>query len=509
MSDNVSKSSRIKITDANHARSEIGKGSAWMITMRWVVRLIGVFSTIILARLLTPEDFGVVAIAMLIISLIELFADAGITLAVIRHTEDSRELYDSAWTLSIIIGALLTVVILLASPLTIEFFEEPRSFWIILVLAFRPLITGFQNIGILTFRKELNFRKDFKFGVIRKLSFFVPTIIAAVVLQSYWALVIGTITGGVITVAASYWMHPFRPRISFSYVHELLAFSVHLLSQNVMRFICLRFDEFVVGGIAGTEKMGLYYVAVDVGSAPTAELVLPISRSLTPIYAKIKDNAENLRSTYLSTLSMISTLAFSASVGVALVAEEIVSLVLGEQWDAAAGIMVWISLAAAAYAIVDSANHLLNPIGKEAVATKLGFAVIVLLIPSIIFAGMQGTVEDIAATRFVVFAVMAPISLIVVGRQLHIGPIEFAKVLWRPALGASLMAGALIFIDERLQVPLFFDLLISVTVGVIVYGSVVTAAWILVGRPVAFETTAIELAREIGSRIMKRKPHQQ
>ncbi|MFP6746217.1 MAG: lipopolysaccharide biosynthesis protein [Alphaproteobacteria bacterium] len=504
MSDNVSKSSKVLVEDADQARGEIGKGSVWMITMRWMVRLIGVVSTIILARLLTPEDFGIVAIAMLIVNFVEVFANTGLHVAIIRHKEDTRDLYDSAWTVSIIFGAGLTAIILALSPLTIAFFDEPRSFLVIIALAFRPLIIGFENVGLIAFRKELNFRQDFRFGVIRKLSFFVPTIAAAFISQNHWALVIGALLGGVATVGASYWAHPFRPRIGFSHARELLVFSAHLLSQSLTKFITGRLDEFIVGGFAGTAKMGLYHVAADVGTAPTEELVRPISRSLHPVYAKLKDDGGALRTTYLSTLSMVATLAFSAGTGVAFVARELVDTLLGDRWHAASGIVVWISLTAVAVSIIDSAPHLMNPIGKERQATWLAWIYALMLAPVVISAGMYGSIEDIAAARFAISVAMVPISLTFIGWELGIGPAGFANALWRPALGAMVMVAVLSWLDGWLEVPVALDLLISVLLGGATFVLVVTIAWLSVGRPVAFETTAIELAKTISSRLTLR-----
>lgn len=151
-----------------------------------------------------------------------------------------------------------------------------------------------------------------------------------------------------------------------------------------------------------------------------------------------------------------------------------------------------------------SETHLMNPIGKERQATWLDWTYALMLIPALILAGNYGSIEDIAAARFAVSVVMVPISLTFIGRELGIGPMGFARALWRPALGALVMAAVLSWLDGWLQVPLALDLLISVLLGGATFILVVSIAWLSVGRPVAFETTAIELARDIFTRFTQR-----
>jgi len=201
---------------------------------------------------------------------------------------------------------------------------------------------------------------------------------------------------------------------------------------------------------------------------------------------------------------MVATLAFSAGTGVAFVARELVDTLLGDRWHAASGIVVWISLTAVAVSIIDSAPHLMNPIGKERQATWLGWIYALMLAPVVISAGMYGSIEDIAAARFAISVAMVPISLTFIGWELGIGPAGFANALWRPALGAMVMVAVLSWLDGWLEVPVALDLLISVLLGGATFVLVVTIAWLSVGRPVAFETTAIELAKTISSRLTQR-----
>src|SRR5580704_8991060 len=147
------------------AKRHMMRGTAWMLALRWGVRLTGLISTIFLARLLTPADYGIVAIATLVSGTIDVFAEAGQANAIIRHPNPMREHYDSAWTISVMLAFGLALIILAASPLTVLYFHEPQAKLVLEILALRTLLAGFQNVGIVNFQRDLNFRKQFQLSV--------------------------------------------------------------------------------------------------------------------------------------------------------------------------------------------------------------------------------------------------------------------------------------------------------------------------------------------------------
>jgi O-antigen/teichoic acid export membrane protein len=162
------------------AGRELARGSFWMIAMRWVIRGIGFVSTVVLARLLAPDDFGVVAMAMVAVAMLEVFTQSGSDLALLRAAEPTREHYDAAWTLEIIQQAVLAVVLFTTAPLVGGHFEDPRVTNVIRLLSLRALVGGFQNIGVVSFRRELRFGREFQFGIVKKCATFVVTLVAAV-----------------------------------------------------------------------------------------------------------------------------------------------------------------------------------------------------------------------------------------------------------------------------------------------------------------------------------------
>jgi len=164
-------------------------GALWMVAMRWMMRLFGLVSLIILARILTPTDFGIVALAMLIVGLLEILSWTAIDLALIQRQETTREHYDAAWTLQVLQGLLVAVLLIIFSPYAASFFDEPALTNVIYVLALKFFILGFQNIGVVDFRKDLKFAKEFNFHLYKQAFSFLTVVSLALILENYWALV--------------------------------------------------------------------------------------------------------------------------------------------------------------------------------------------------------------------------------------------------------------------------------------------------------------------------------
>src|SRR5215472_7511173 len=137
--------------------SHMLRGSMWTLGIRWSIRLTGLVSTVLLARLLTPADYGIVAIAVVIVGAVDVFRLTGERSAIIRHPNPTREHYDSAWTMSVLLGLGLGLIILLLSPISASYFHEPRALAVVQVLAVRTMASGFENIGTLNFQRDLQF----------------------------------------------------------------------------------------------------------------------------------------------------------------------------------------------------------------------------------------------------------------------------------------------------------------------------------------------------------------
>ena len=149
-------------------KRRIAAGALWMLLFKAVERSVGFISTLILARLLLPADFGIVAMAIAFIAMAELLGAVGFDIALIQNQNANEAHYSSAWTGNILIGFLIALLMLLAAAPVAGFYREPDVKWVVVALAFGPLISGCENIGVVEFRKALDFRREFIFQLTRK-----------------------------------------------------------------------------------------------------------------------------------------------------------------------------------------------------------------------------------------------------------------------------------------------------------------------------------------------------
>ena len=237
-------------------RAEMARGADWMVLFRLFDRSMGILSTTILARVLLPADFGLVAMAMSVIAIIELATAFSFEIALIQNPEPQREHYDTAWTLNILVafgGAVITSA--LAHPAA-SFYGDPRLVPVMVCIAAGWAVSGLENTGIVNFRRRMDFATEFRFMATKRLVTFAASMAAAFALRSYWALVIGMVTGRVVGAMLSYVMEPYRPRLSLARAHELFSFSGRLLANNVAGVVLNRMPHFVVGRVFGAQALG-------------------------------------------------------------------------------------------------------------------------------------------------------------------------------------------------------------------------------------------------------------
>jgi O-antigen/teichoic acid export membrane protein len=480
-------------------------GSALMIAMRWTTRLLGLFSTLILVRLLNPDDFGVVAMAMVIVGLLEVFTHTSVDLALIRDRDPSREHYDTAWTLEIVQALALAGVLVLVAPWSARYFEDARVTLVIYALALRAVLGSFENIGVVAFRRDLEFEKEFWFGVSKKMAMVGLTIIAAFTLQSYWALVFGLVVGRCADVVISFRLHPYRPRFCLRKTAELWGFSKWLLAGRVGDMIKRKLDELVIGGELGTTAMGNYFVAADVATAPTEEIVGPMSRGIYPVYSQLLDTRSQLIDSFLLVLSSTTYLCMPLGMGLSAIAPNLVPLVLGEKWLAAIQLIEYLGICGIAMALVMTVEPLLVATGRARLFASFQWLQLLILAPALIYAGKMLGVVGVAAAKTVILTLSLPIWFYVVSRaELISARRMLAAVL--PAL----LAGIAMYAGVRAvgQIPMPSEVLILISqliMGAGIYLAVSWSIWRARGCPDGAERQALDRVRDLWQQ-WRRKP---
>ena len=190
--------------ESNSLSQKVVRGGAWVFALRIVHRIFDLIRIVVLARLLQPHDFGLLGIALLTLAILETFSQTGFGPALIQKKDSVEGYLNTAWTVSIIRGVALFIILYLIAPYAAGFFESPQAGPIIQVVGFTLLLGAFTNAGVIYFQKELQFNKQFVYELSATLADFVVAVSAALLLRSVWALVFGYLAAAVVRLIVSY-----------------------------------------------------------------------------------------------------------------------------------------------------------------------------------------------------------------------------------------------------------------------------------------------------------------
>ena len=350
--------------DLSQRPKSVAESALITVAMRWTDRSIAFVSTLILARLLVPEDFGVIAMASLVIGLADVFFELGVNVALIQNKTPSQEHYDTAWTLRIIQTTLAAIVVIIAAPLAATYFNDPRVTLVVQVLAVSLMLSGLENIGVVTFQKEMQFGKEFQFLFCKRIVGFIVTIAAAWFIRSYWALVIGALAGRTFGVALSFAMHPMRPRLGLKKFREIFSVSQWMLVRSIGGYFQLKLHLAIVGARESASVLGAYSLASEISALPSSELLAPINRVLFPAFVRVKHDLAELKRVVLLAQGVQTMIAMPAAIGLILVSSEAVLLLLGEKWMGAVPFVEIFALISFMSSIATSGAYVLITLGK-------------------------------------------------------------------------------------------------------------------------------------------------
>lgn len=481
-------------------RQRMATGAVWMVSGRLFERSIGLVSTVIIARILSPDDFGLVAMATSLMAVLEVLGAFSLDSAIIQNSKANRSHYDTAWTINLVYsGGVALVLILLAYPAS-RFYSEPRLVSVMYSLAVASLVNGFINIGVVEFRKELNFKKEFLFRLINRVIMFTTTVGAALVFRNYWALVVGMVFGSILGVITSFLVHDFRPKFSLLAWREMFSFSKWMIVGSVSSFVYHRSADFFVAKVVGAGGLGLYSVSYEFANLAGSEIAAPLNRALLPGYSKLKDSADELRRSFLQVTSVLALVCFPAAIGIGLVADELVSVVLGSKWAESAYLIKVIALAAAINVLQNNCNVVYVALGTPKTNTLivLAGAIVMLLSMGLLvpYAGVVGA----AYAAVVTASLITPLNLLITARMVGFAFFEVLFVLWPPALATACMimlTGLAVegLLSSGIAIGAAAWLAVKVCIGVATYTGAYISIWAMMDRPEGPETLLFRLFR--------------
>ena len=348
---------------------KVVRGGVWLFTLRITNRGLGFIRTIILARLLAPGDFGILGIAMLAASTFDAFSQTGFQSALIQKKDDVRDYLDVAWTALAIRGVLLFSILFVTAPLIAKFFNSTQAELVIMVIAVNMLITGFGNIGIVFFQKELEFNKQFTYEFSATIVDLIVSISLAFILKNVWALVWGGMAKNITRFFLSYILHSYRPRLRFDKdkFRDLFGFGIWISGSTILIFLITQGDDIFVGKMLGVTALGFYQMAYLLSNLPSTEIADVISRVTFPAYSRLQDDLMKLREAYLKVLQVTAYVSIPLAGGIFILSYEFTQIFLGEKWLPMVPAIQILALAGLIGSISATTRPIFHGIGKPKV----------------------------------------------------------------------------------------------------------------------------------------------
>jgi O-antigen/teichoic acid export membrane protein len=476
-------------TDNQNLQRRVARGVTWTIVDNWGRQFLQLAVFIVIANLLLPEEFGLVALAMIFVMLAQLFVDQGMGDALVQRGHVAREHLDTAFWAAMLLGSLLAVSTILLAGVIGGLLNEPGLAPLLQVLSLSFILTAAAAVPMAMLRREMRFRSLALRTLFSIAGGGVVGMALAVMGFGPWALVGQQVTAAALSVVALWLATGWRPSRRFSGQHfrELFGFGARVVASDLLLYITRYTDNLLIGVFRTTQELGIYAVGYRILDSANS-LLVGIARKITfPALSRLQHDPERAKRAYFRVTRLSATLILPAYVGLALVAPELIPLVFGAQWTDSGPVAAVLFLVGPAYSFQGFGTSLLMAAGRPDVVLRFRFVNMVTTVIGFAIAVPFGIVA--MAISFVIRGyLMVPYQLYLQRRYAGIPSGEYLRRLIVPTTATVAMALAVIgirlLLDEMAVLPL---LAVSVVTGAVVY----IAAIVIMDRPLVGEVLSV------------------
>jgi O-antigen/teichoic acid export membrane protein len=452
------------------------KGVLWSSVQTWGARAVSFIIFAILSRLLTPEEFGLVALAILFISFVQTFQDQGFGAAIVQRADLEKGHLDTAFWTNLILGTALTLIGITASKFVAELFHEPQLVSIIRWLSLSFILSSLSSVQVAILRRGLAFKEL----ALREILAIVVSGIIGVILAflgfGVWSLVAQDLVYLFVGVAVLWSVSNWRPGLRFSkkVFFELTSFGINIVGMNILNFLNTHADDVLIGYFLGPTLLGFYTIAYKLFGTMKDLLASVTNAVAFPTFSRLQDEPERMRRAFYQALYYTSLMAFPAFIGMLIIAPELIPALFGPQWMLSIPVLQALTLIGILHSILYFHDSLIIALGKP--SWRLGMTFLNAVSNVIAFAiAVPWGIVAVAVVYVIRGYLLWPIDIWMVHRLAHISVRTYFHQFFVPFL-SSLAMTAIIFGLKYLignVVNLQLQLVIYVFAGVISYMTVV------------------------------------
>ena len=483
----------------------------WLVTM--LTRLMQLITTAILARLLNPGDYGLIALAMTVVGFLDLITNIQIGGAVLRTKDLSDDHLASAFTINLLRGVFTALLLCAFADPVANFMGDARLVAVLRVLAAGCVMNGLHNPYFMTFARNIDYRREAMRNGLAAIFGGLAGVAAAFIFRSYWALVAGPLSTNFIAMATSYWRVPRLTRLSLSKAGEFISFGSWLVLINIAEYINAKVDYLLIGKGLGDRALGAYHVGQQINVMVTGDVVGPINQALIPAFSIVSDDPDRLRTGYRRLQTLTLAIALPIGFGISMLGRDIITLLVGGQWEQAIPVIHIIAPLTGLQTMIASVESLALATnrGKTLVIRTFVFLGIrsLLMVAGFYTYGYLGIIyaRTISGTLYLIYGLKIAASIT---QSRWYDPIAMS---WRSFTSVGAMIGLLWLVPDQLHfeelsagnhIMQIVALGAKVLLGGVTYAGTHLILWNLCGRPDGAESTLIQQIRRVLSGMGRR-----
>ncbi|MFW9262089.1 lipopolysaccharide biosynthesis protein [Nostoc sp. CALU 546] len=486
---------------SSNLREKAVKSVIWTAIESWGRQAISLVVFFILARLLSPENFGLIALAYIFIEFVQIFVDQGFSVAIIQRQEIDAEHLDTAFWTTLGISILLTVLSIAGAGLVADLLKQPQLIPIIQYLSISFTLSGLSSVQ----QAVLERRFAFKSLAIRSLLAVIIGGIVGVVMAFFnfgvWSLVGQQISSSLVQVLVLWRVSDWRPGFKFSVIHakELFTFGINISAFNIINFFNRRSDDLLIGYFLGLVALGYYSVAYKLLLVMMQVLITTTTKVALPIFSRLQGEPERLLNAFYSATQFTSLLVFPVFLCVPALAPEFIKVFFGEQWIQSIPVLQVLSLIGPVHLIFFYNNSVILALGKP--SWRLWIQVINTVTNVVGFAlAVKWGIVAVASAYVIRGYLILPISLLAINKLVKMSLINYLRLYIVPFVASGVMIGTILitkyFFGKFIEAWML--LIISLLLGISIYIFVLSVI-----SPKLFRQL-LDLARTLNIKITKK-----
>ena len=391
------------------ASKKVITGFGWIALIAYTDRVLGFFTTLVLAKFLAPEDFGLIAIASMLIEVLYLFKDMGLSEALIYQKGNIEESSNCAFMIVFGLNILIFVLLVIASPFVADFYEHPSLIPVIILLSSNLIWNSMINVPYTIIRKNIDFKKLVAPNII-------PIVVASVVsiIMAYndcgvWSLVARSFSVSFLGMIIIWKYAKLRPSFRFNWIlaKELLNYGKYIFGSSIFLVILYNIDKFYVSKFAGISALGFFELAMRIANMPVSEFSHLIGSVMFPVLSKMNDQRDAMRTAFIKTLSYSSMISIPMAVGIATYGPALIVNIYGAKWVRITTPLQILAFYAMMRSISSIISDLFKATGNPSLIQRFAMIKLVLVailgIPSLILFELEGICYVILLAYIVVF----------------------------------------------------------------------------------------------------------